>query len=100
MDQEPLPRGSLQVVDRLAKVLDAVPELAGTAVAVEAEYSPAAPPGRHPAAMAPPQVVLARAPVQQLPGLFTSSLVGNSGSDLCGKNGAFRFTAPPSAHTP
>ena len=39
MDQEPLPRGSLQVVDRLAKVLDAVPKLAETAVAVEAEYS-------------------------------------------------------------
>jgi len=37
MDQDPLPRGSSQVADRLAQVLDVVLELSRTTVAVEAE---------------------------------------------------------------
>jgi hypothetical protein len=44
MDQNPLPRGSLQICDRLGEVLGTVPELAEAAVAVEAQY-PAYPPG-------------------------------------------------------
>jgi hypothetical protein len=37
MDQDPLPRGSSQVADRLAQVLDVVLELSKTTVAVETE---------------------------------------------------------------
>jgi hypothetical protein len=37
MDQDPLPRGSFQVADRLGHVLDVVRELAQSAVSVEAE---------------------------------------------------------------
>src|SRR4051795_4564908 len=37
MDQDPLPRGSSQVADRLAQVLDVVLELSKATVAVEAE---------------------------------------------------------------
>ena len=44
MDQNPLPRGSLQVRDRLGEDVRTVPELAQTAVAVEAQY-PAHPAG-------------------------------------------------------
>lgn len=43
MDQNPLPRGSLQICDRLGKERWAVPEPAEAAVAVEAQY-PAYPP--------------------------------------------------------
>jgi hypothetical protein len=38
MDQNPMPRGSLQVRDRLGKKLRTVPELSEAAVAVEAQY--------------------------------------------------------------
>jgi hypothetical protein len=38
MDQNPMPRGSLQVRDRLGQELRTVPELSETAVAVEAQY--------------------------------------------------------------
>ena len=44
MDQNPLPRGSLQVRDRLGEDVRTVPELPQTAVAVEAQY-PAHPAG-------------------------------------------------------
>jgi hypothetical protein len=44
MDQNPLPRGSFQVRDRLSKDVRTVPELPQCAVAVEAQY-PAHPPG-------------------------------------------------------
>jgi hypothetical protein len=44
MDQNPMPRGSLQVRDRLGQKLRAVPELPEAAVAVEAQY-PAHPSG-------------------------------------------------------
>ena len=44
MDQNPLPRGSFQVRDRLGEEIRAVPELPQAAVAVEAQY-PANPAG-------------------------------------------------------
>jgi hypothetical protein len=44
MDQNPLPRGSLQVRDRLGEEVRTVPELPQPAVAVEAQY-PAHPTG-------------------------------------------------------
>jgi hypothetical protein len=44
MDQNPLPRGSLQVRDCLGEDIRTVPELPQTAVAVEAQY-PAHPSG-------------------------------------------------------
>jgi hypothetical protein len=44
MDQNPVPRGSLQVLDRTGQELRIVPELPQAAVAVEAQY-PAHPPG-------------------------------------------------------
>jgi hypothetical protein len=44
MDQNPMPRGSLQVRDRLGQKLRAVPELPEAAIAVEAQY-PADPAG-------------------------------------------------------
>src|SRR3954470_16366498 len=44
MDQNPLPRASLQIRDRTGEELRAVPELPQTAVAVEAQY-PAHPAG-------------------------------------------------------
>jgi hypothetical protein len=44
MDQNPLPRGSLQVRDRLGEEVRTVPELPESAAAVEAQY-PAHPTG-------------------------------------------------------
>jgi hypothetical protein len=44
MDQNPLPRGSLQIRDRTGEELRTIPELPEAAVAVEAQY-PAHPPG-------------------------------------------------------
>ena len=44
MDQNPLPRGSLQICERLGEKLGTVPELTEAAVAVEAQY-PANPAG-------------------------------------------------------
>jgi hypothetical protein len=106
MDQNPLPRGSLQICDRTGEELRTVPELAQTAVAVEAQY-PAHPSGpmiviyvlgvghttdgTHAAllgqegidleltdAVAPPQVILPAAAVQPQPRFLAAGICGTA----------------------
>src|SRR3954470_24860265 len=118
MDQNPLPRASLQIRDRTGEELRAVPELPQTAVAVEAQY-PAHPTGAMividvlgirgaadradapllgkqlvdlglPDPVAAAQVILPRAAVKPLPGLVAPRAMARQAVRVVAADGRLR----------